>query len=354
MDHNLLEETAKALVRTGHGILAADDSVKSSAKRFEDVGLEHTEETRRVYRQTVMTTPGVEDVLSGVILYEETFKQKVDSGETFAKFLAAKGILPGIKLDQGLQDLAGFPGEKIVAGLDALPDRAKEYAELGARFAKWRAVISIGDGLPTDECIGANIFVLARYARICQDNNIVPIVEPEVVMDGTHTSERCEQVMAHVYDIMFQTLRAFRVHLSGCVMKTGMVVPGKSSEQAMDYNDVAERTVRALAEHTPPELGGTVFLSGGQSTAQAFINLNRIEQRAIGHLPFGVTFSYMRALQDPPLAYWAKHVGDVEGTQKLFKGIVDQIGTASLGKLDESMMDHDLHHSGKAQGFWEY
>jgi len=255
MDHHLLETAARDLVRQGHGILASDDSVKSSTKRFADVGLEHTEETRRVYRQTIMTAPKMEEVVSGVILFEETFKQKVDDGQTFPEYLKSKGILPGIKLDQGLQDLPGFPGEKITAGLDALPERAAEFSALGARFAKWRNVIAIGDGIPTEECIGSNTYILARYARICQDNGIVPIVEPEVLMDGTHTSEECEKVTARVYDLMFQTLRAFRVHLPGCIMKTAMVLPGKDGSEAMDPAVVAERTVRVLRDHVPAELG---------------------------------------------------------------------------------------------------
>lgn len=354
MDLQLLEKNAKALVRSAHGILASDDSTKSSSKRFADVNLEHTEENRRVYRQTLVTTPKASDVLSGVILYEETFNQKLDNGKTFPHYLESRGILPGIKLDQGLQDLPGFPGEKVVAGLDSLPERAPEFAKAGAKFAKWRAVIAIGDGLPTEECIGSNTYVLSRYARICQENDIVPIVEPEVLMDGTHSAEDCERVTAHVYDLMFQTLRAFRVHLPGCVMKTAMVVPGKSSDQEMKPDEVAERTVRVLGQHVPAELGGVVFLSGGQTMRQAFINLNRIEQHAIDKLPFGVTFSYLRALQDPALAFFAQHDKDVAGTHHVFDTLLSKAAEAREGKLDESTLQPDAEGHEKKQGFWEY
>lgn len=254
-------------MRKDHGILASDDRVKSSTKRFADANLEHTLESRRVYRQTLVQSPKAAEIVSGVILYEETFEQKVDNGQTFPGYLASKGILPGIKLDQGLQDLPGFPGEKITAGLDALPERAAKYAALGARLAKLRNVFAIGDGIPTDECIGSNTYILVRYARICQDNGIVPIVEPEVSFDGNHSAEDCERITTRAYDLMFKTLRAFRVHLSGCVMKTAKVLPSKQGLHAMNPDEVAERTIRVLAGHVPAELGGVVFLSGGQTLA---------------------------------------------------------------------------------------
>jgi len=302
----------------------------------------------------IMTAPKAKDVLSGVILFEETFNQKVDGGQTFPEYLASVGILPGIKLDQGLQDLQGFPGEKITAGLDSLPERAELFSKGGARFAKWRNVIAIGEGMPTDECIGANTYILARYARICQEYNIVPIVEPEILMDGTHSSEDCERVTAHVYDIMFQTLRAFRVHLPGCVMKTAMVLPGKQGEQHMDADDVAERTVRVLQNHVPQDLAGVVFLSGGQSTGQALVNLNRIEQRAMGSLPFGVTFSYLRSLQDPALKQWAKEPDNIIGAQDVLDDLLEKASLARNGQLDESTLHPDHMEGNKEGGFWEY
>lgn len=353
MDNTLLETNAKALVREGHGILASDDSLKSSATRFAGVGLEHTEENRRIYRETLFNSPKAADVLSGVILYEETFRQKTDSGQTIPEYLQSRGILPGIKLDQGLQELPGFPGEKITAGLDTLPERIKEFAAGGAKFAKWRNVIAIGEGMPTEECVGANTYILARYARICQDNGIVPIVEPEVLMDGTHSAEECEKVTAHVYDLMFLTLRSFRVFLPGCIMKTAMVLPGKESTDKMQADDVAERTVRVLKNNVPAELGGVVFLSGGQSTEQAFINLNRIEQKGMSSLPFGVTFSYLRALQDPALTYWAQHQGDTSGTHAVLDGLLEKAAAARGGMLDEASIG--TVEGGEAkQGYWEY
>ena len=352
MDLSLLETTAKQLVREGHGLLASDDS---STKRFDAVGLENSEEARRVFRQTLITSPGVEEYLSGVILFEETFKERMDSGQLIPEYLASRGILPGIKLDQGLQDLPGFPGEKVVSGLDALPARAAEFSALGARFAKWRGVLTIGGDIPTEECIGANTYVLARYARICQENGIVPIVEPEVNLEGFHTSEECERVTKHVYDLLFLTLRSFRVHLPGCVMKTAMVVPGKSSSEGMQPELVAERTVRVLSQNVPAELGGVVFLSGGQSTRQAFINLNRIEKLALPALPFGVTFSYLRALQDSSLEYWAKNVGDVAGTQEMFSSLLAKAASARQGMLDESTLPTDgISQPKEASGVWEY
>lgn len=354
MNLELLETTARQLVREGHGILAADDSAASSAKRFEGVGVEHTEETRRLYRQLLVTAEKSKDVLSGVILYEETFGQKTDSGQTFPEYLASVGILPGIKLDQGLQELQGFPGEKVGLGLDALAKRAEDFAARGARFSKWRVVIAIGDGIPTDECIGANTYVLARYARICQDFGIVPIIEPEVLMDGDHSAEDCERVTGRVYDILFQTCRAFRAHLPGCVMKTAMVVPGKQGNHEMNADEVAERTVRVLKDHVPAELGGVVFLSGGQSTGQALVNLNRIEQRAINNLSFGVTFSYLRSLQDPALKHWAKDQNDVTGAQAVLNGLLEMASAARNGQLDESALTSDHMEGNKAQGYWEY
>jgi len=354
MDISLLEATAKALVRQSHGLLAADDSSKSSAKRFAAVNLEDSETSRRDYREMLMTAPEASNALAGVILFEETFYQTLSTGPTFPSYLASQGIIPGIKLDQGLQDLPGFPGEKVTAGLDTLPERAAQFSKDGAKFVKWRNVISIGEGIPTDECIGANTYILARYARICQDNNMVPIVEPEVLMDGNHTSEQCEAVTARVYDILFQTLRAFRVHLPGCIMKTAMVLPGKESEQAMDPNDVAERTVRVLKNHVPAELGGVVFLSGGQTTNQALVNLNHIEQKALQeNLPFNVTFSYLRSLQDPALHTWAE-THHKEAAQAVLDGLLEKASAARDGHLDETTLEHEIIGGQGSKSAWEY
>jgi fructose-bisphosphate aldolase class I len=339
MNADLLEQIAKGLVAKGKGLLAADESNASCEKRFDAVGVACTEETRRVYRELLLTTPGSEDILSGVILFDETFWQSTDHGQVFRENLKNRSVSPGIKVDKGLVDLPGFEGEKVTQGLDGLPERMATYAAAGAKFAKWRAVITIGDGIPTDECIGANTYNLARYARICQEYNLVPIVEPEVLFDGNHSIEQCEAAMARVFDILFNTMRAFRVHLPGAILKTSMVLPGKNSGTPINHDDVADRTVRVLHEHVPHELGGVVFLSGGQAPNDAFINLNRIVQR--GPHPWGVTFSYSRALQDPVLKLWAKHPHAVNDIQGLFLQQLQLASAASKGDLDESQLAED-------------
>jgi fructose-bisphosphate aldolase class I len=339
MNTDLLESIAKDLTAAGKGLLAADESNASCEKRFDAVGVACTEETRREYRELLITTPEAEAILSGVIFFDETFWQSTGHGQVFREYLKNREVMPGIKVDKGLVDLPGFPGEKVTQGLDGLAERMATYAAAGARFAKWRAVITIGDGIPTDECIGAHTFALARYARICQEYNIVPIVEPEIIFDGDHTNEQCEQVMAHTFDILFQTMRAFRVHLPGAILKTSMVLPGKDSGIAIEHDDVADRTCRVLHEHVPHELGGVVFLSGGQTPTDAFINLNRIAKR--GPHPWGMTFSYSRALQDPVLKMWAKHRDDVNGIQELFLKQLKTAAAASKGELDESALETD-------------
>lgn len=341
MDDHLknLEDIAKKLVEHGKGILAADESAKTCAKRFEAVGIECTEESRRQYRQLMLTTPAASHCLSGVIFYDETFWQRTDAGQPLREYLSERGIIPGIKVDLGLVDLPGFPNEKVTQGLDGLPERMAKYAEAGAKFAKWRAVIVIGDGTPTDEAIGANTFVLARYARICQDAGIVPIVEPEVLFDGNHTSEQAEQAMAHTFDILFQTMRAFRVHLPGAILKTSMVLPGKDSGTPIDHTDVADRTCRVLHHHVPHELGGIVFLSGGQTSTDAFINLNQIAKR--GPHPWGVTFSYSRAIQDPVLRAWAQNPQATARVQDLFHQQLVLATSSAKGELDEDRINQD-------------
>lgn len=339
MDTKKLEEVARKLVSHGKGILAADESAATCEKRFAAVGIACTEESRRQYRGLLFTTPGAEHSIDGVILYDETFWQKTDAGQTFRAYLNAHDVAPGIKVDLGLVELPGFPNEKLTQGLDGLPERMAKYAEAGALFAKWRCVITIGDGIPTDECIGANAFVLARYARICQDAGIVPFVEPEVLFDGKHTSEQCESVMARTFDVLFQTMRAFRVHLPGAILKTSMVLPGKDSGTPIDHNEVADRTCRVLHDHVPHELGGVVFLSGGQTTTDALINLNRIAQR--GPHPWNITFSYSRALQDAVLKAWAKDQTAIDAVQDIFHQKLVLAGAASKGELDEEKLEHD-------------
>lgn len=337
MDPDKLEQIAKSLVRRGKGLLAADESNASCEKRFDAVGVPCTEETRREYRELLLTAPGSEDMLSGVIMFDETFWQSTGHGQVFRENLKNRGVAPGIKVDMGLVDLPGFPNEKVTQGLDGLSVRMAAYAAAGGKFAKWRAVITIGEGIPTNECIGANTYALARYARICQEYNVVPIVEPEVLFDGSHTIEQCEEVTIRTYDILFQTMRAFRVHLAGAILKTGMILPGKDSGAQMNHDEVADRTVRVLHEHVPHELGGVVFLSGGQTPTDAFINLNRIVQR--GPHPWGLTFSYSRALQDPVLKAWARNRDAVNDVQAIFIRQLQLVQAASKGELDESVLE---------------
>ncbi|MGH9857632.1 MAG: class I fructose-bisphosphate aldolase, partial [Acidobacteriota bacterium] len=287
----------------------------------------------------LFTTPGAEAFMSGVILFEETLGQSTDDGQLFRDYLKAHNVAPGIKVDKGLIDLPGFAGEKLSQGLDGLPERMTAYHENGAQFAKWRSVITIGKAIPTDACINTNAFVLARYARICQDAGIVPIVEPEVLFDGTHSIEECEKVINQTYDSLFQAMQSFKVHIPGAILKTSMVLPGKDSGTPIDHDDVATRTSRALHDHVPHELGGVVFLSGGQTSNDAFINLNRIAKKE-PH-PWGVTFSYSRALQDPVLKAWAKDRSAKQQTQELFHHQLELASAASKGELDESQLNAD-------------
>ena len=333
-----LAQIAKQMVAPGKGLLAADESNGSCEKRFAPLGVECTEDTRREYRQLLFTTPNIEKYLNGVIFFDETFWQSTNHSETFRSYLGQRKVMPGIKVDKGLIDLPGFDNEKLTQGLDGLPERMAQYAANGAKFAKWRAVITLGEGIPTDECIGANTFVLARYARICQDAGIVPMVEPEVLFDGNHTIDQAESAMAHTFDILFQTMRAFRVHLPGVILKTSMVLPGKDSGTPINHDDTADRTCRVLHEHVPHELGGIVFLSGGQKPSDAITNLNKIAQR--GPHPWGVTFSFSRALQDPVLKAWAKDRHAVAEAQAIFTRQLEHAAAASTGKLTE---DAELH-----------
>ncbi len=347
MNTDELEQIAKKIVATGKGLLAADESSASCQKRFDAVDVPCTEETRREYRELLLTTPGAEQYLSGVILYDETFWQSTHTGQMFREYLKNHDIMPGIKVDKGLVDLPGFPGEKVTQGLDGLPEHMATYHAAGAKFAKFRCVITIGDSIPTDECIGANTYTLARYARICQDAGIVPIVEPEVLFDGNHTAQQCEDTLSHTLDILFQTMRAFRVHLPGAILKTSMVLPGKDSGTPIDHNDVAERTVRVFRGHVPEDLGGIVFLSGGQTSNDAFADLAKIAQLIAkqGPHPWNVTFSYSRALQDPVLKAWAANRNAVQATKELFHHQLELASAASLGQLDESRLSEDTEAS---------
>ena len=334
-----LEQVVKSLVARGKGILAADESSTTCQKRFDSVGIECTEETRREYRNLLFTTPGASEFMSGVILYDETFWQTTDSTQNIPEYLNSNNIVAGIKVDQGLVDLPDSPGEKVTQGLDGLDARMAKYYQSGARFSKWRAVITIGDGLPTQTAINANAEVLAKYAKISQEAGIVPIVEPEVLYDGTHSIQSTEEVMVKTYEALFQSLKSAGVNLADTILKTSMVLPGKNSDVSINHDDVATRTVKVLHNHVPAELGGVVFLSGGQTSNDAFINLNRIAKLA-PH-PWGITFSFSRALQDPVLKLWAKDRANTKVVQDLFHHQLELVSAASMGELDETKLQND-------------
>jgi fructose-bisphosphate aldolase class I len=316
---NILElaTTAHGLVGKHRGILAADESTSTIGKRFNSIKLESTEESRRTYREMLFTTPGASEFISGVILYDETIRQKTKDGVPFPTYLSQQRMIPGIKVDTGAKPLAGYPGETITEGLDGLRERLAEYYKLGARFAKWRAVIDIGADIPTSYAVDANAHALARYAALCQEAGIVPIVEPEVLMDGNHTLERCEDVTNGVLQSVFAHLFAAHVALEGMVLKPNMVVPGRKSAQKVSPEQVAEATVRTLKRHVPSAVPGIAFLSGGQSPTEATLHLSLMN--AIGSLPWALTFSYGRALQENSLRAWGGNsAAFTEGQKALF------------------------------------
>ena len=300
-----LQDVARAMVAPDKGILAADEGGGTIKNRFDTIGLPSTEENRRAYRHMLFTTEGMEEFISGIILYDETLRQKaLDEAETpFPKLLADRGILSGIKVDSGAHDLAGFPGEKVTEGLDGLRDRLKEYRALGAAFAKWRAVITVGKGIPTDVCIDANAHALARYASLCQEVGIVPIVEPEVLMDGDHTIYRCDEISRVALRRVFEVLQVYGVMLEGIVLKPNMVISGSLCPEQASVEEVARRTVNNFLRNVPHEVPGIAFLSGGQSSVTATAHLNAMNA-LFNELPWELSFSYGRALQETPLRVW--------------------------------------------------
>jgi fructose-bisphosphate aldolase class I len=308
-----LHETANALVANGKGILAADESSGTIEKRFDSIGLESTEENRRSYRDMLFTTPDLEQSVSGVILYDETIRQSSADGTPFPELLARRGIIPGIKVDLGAKELAFAPGEKVTEGLDGLRERLEEYRGLGARFTKWRAVITIGKGIPTPYCIGVNAHALARYAALSQEAGLVPIVEPEVLMDGDHDIETCYRATSRTLHKVFDELYHQRIDLRGMLLKPNMVISGKDSPTQASADEVADRTLRCFHEHVPAAVPGIVFLSGGQSDQQASENLNAINSG--GPHPWALSFSYGRALQAPALKAWGGDEANVEAGQ---------------------------------------
>jgi fructose-bisphosphate aldolase class I len=330
-----LNAIARTMVAQGKGILAADESSGTIKRRLDSIKVESTEDNRRAYRELLFTTPGVEEFISGVILYDETIRQSAKSGKPFAEVLSGKGILPGIKVDKGPVDLPAFPGEVVTEGLDGLRQRLAEYLKLGARFAKWRAVITIGDGIPTRGCITANAEVLARYAALCQEAGLVPIVEPEVLMDGDHTIDRCEQATESALKTVFAKLLEYRVVLEGIILKPNMVLSARDCPTQASVAEVAERTIRCFKRVVPAAVPGVAFLSGGQSSELATERLSAMN--AMGPHPWEVSFSYSRALQDPVLKTWKGDAANVEKAQKIFHHRAKLNGTARFGKYTKDM-----------------
>ncbi len=316
MSTQALKETARALVAPGKGILAADESSGTIKKRFDSIGVESTEESRRAYRDLLFTTPGVEEFISGVILFDETIRQSSADGTPFSKLLEGKGIIPGIKVDKGAKDLANAPGEKITEGLDGLRERLEEYRSLGARFTKWRAVITIGAGIPSEYCIWTNAHALARFAALSQEAGLVPIVEPEVLMDGDHTIDRSFDVTSRTLHAVFTELRDQRVHFDQMLLKPNMVLSGYDCPEQAGPEEVAERTLECFRRHVPAAVPGIVFLSGGQSDEDATVHLNAMN--AIGPHPWQLSFSYGRALQAPALKAWGGRPENVQAAQRAF------------------------------------
>jgi fructose-bisphosphate aldolase class I len=330
-----LEEIAQALVAPGKGILAADESSGTIKKRFDSIGVESTEESRRAYRDLLFTTEGVEDFISGVILYDETIRQSDSDGTPFPQLLESKGIIPGIKVDLGAKDLANAPGETITEGLDGLRERFAEYYELGARFAKWRAVITIGPGIPSEYCLWTNAHALARYAALSQEAGLVPIVEPEVLMDGDHSIERSFDVTSRTLHAVFTELRDQRVHDEQMLLKPNMVLSGyDAAEQASD-DAVAAATLRCFYRHVPAAVPGIVFLSGGQSDEDATARLSVMN--TLGPHPWQLSFSYGRALQAPALKAWEGKPENVEAAQKAYYHRARLNGAARSGSYTPAM-----------------
>ena len=325
-----LESVAQALVAPGKGILAADESTGTIEKRFKSIDVESTEENRRSYRNLLFTTEGVEEFISGVILYDETIRQSADDGTPFPRLLSERGIIPGIKVDTGAKDLANAPGEKITEGLDGLRERLEEYRELGARFTKWRAVISIGPGIPSEYCLWTNAHALARFAGLSQEAGLVPIVEPEVLMDGEHTIERSFDVTSRTLHAVFTELRDQRVHFEQMLLKPNMVLSGYDGTEQAGHEEVAEQTLRCFYRHVPAAVPGIVFLSGGQSDEDATANLNAMNAR--GPHPWELSFSYGRALQAPALKAWGGDSANVEAAQKAFHRRAKFNGAARFGQ----------------------
>lgn len=330
MNQAKLAETVSRLVKPPKGIFAIDESVNTCNKRFENLGVPPTEEKRREYRELLITAPGIEKYISGYILFDETIRQSDKEGKSFISILQEKGIDIGIKVDQGLVDFPSHPGEKITLGLDDLQERLKEYKNMGATFAKWRAVYTIGENTPSEECIKGNAVSLAGYVALCQEFDMVPIVEPEVLLDSDHSIEKCYEVTARNFAALFSEFQKMNIFIPGIILKTSMVISGKNAKEKISAEKIAQMTLKCLKEYVPADIGGIVFLSGGQTDEEATMNLNAMHK--MGVLPWPLTFSYARAIQNPALKSWAKSPADAAGAQAL---LVERAKANSLASVGE-------------------
>jgi fructose-bisphosphate aldolase class I len=331
-----LKSTAEALVADSRGILAADETPETLTRRFIALNIESTPETRRAYREMLFTTEGIAQFISGVIMQDETIHQQNSTGTPFAEMLAQQGIIPGIKVDRGAKPQAGMPHETITEGLDGLRDRLKEYEQMGAQFAKWRGVIRIGNALPTSGCVVANAHALARYAALCQEQGLVPIVEPEVLMDGSHTIEHCEEVTGNVLQAVFDALFEQRVSLEGILLKPNMIIAAKECPRQASVEEVARATVRCLRRRAAAAVPGVVFLSGGQDHLAATVHLNAINQLD-GPRPWKLSFSFGRALQDEALRAWLGKPENLKAGQQAFVHRAECVSAAARGKYNRAM-----------------
>ena len=334
MDTQLLEKTARELVAAGKGILAADESNGTMSNRLEAVGVSASPDTRNAYRANLFSTNGYEKYISGVILFDETIRQKMPDGRNIPDALTSLGVHPGIKVDTGAKDLANHEGEKITEGLDGLRDRCEEYFSMGARFAKWRAVIEIGDGKPSEACVSTNAHALARYASICQEQGLVPIIEPEVIMAGDHDAQTCYDITSLILSATFEECRIQGVHLPGALLKPNMIIAGNSCSKQITREEVAQMTVDCLTKNVPHNLPGIVFLSGGQSDEDATAHLNLMNEMDIIH-PWQLSYSFGRALLANALKTWA--TGDYEGSQSVFLHRSKMNSLARTGDWDSEL-----------------
>ncbi len=337
MNKQILTDTIAALIASGKGLLAMDESVETCNKRFAELGIPQTEEARRNFREWIVTTPGLNESISGAILFDETIRQQTKDGIPFTEVLLKAGIIPGIKVDTGAKDMAGFADEKITEGLDGLRERLEEYLKLGARFAKWRAVITIGDTIPTIACIDANVNALARYAALCQEAGIVPVVEPEVLMDGNHTIERCAEVTEAVLRALFRQLYLEKIFLKAMLLKPNMVIAGKDAAIQNSIDEVAEATVECFLKSVPAAVPGIVFLSGGQSPQQASEHLNAMNKTFKSRLPWALTFSFSRAIEYPAIEIWHGQEANAAKAQKALYERAKYNSAARRGEYDASM-----------------